>query len=180
MGYSLTYPAEFFAGVRRTGTAPGWEAVYREDIARARTAADYVIVSFHWGREGSTVPQPYQRTTAHRAIDAGADVVIGHHPHVLQGIERYKHGIIFYSIGNAVFASKGGAADLGAIIRLRLDDNRREAEILPLDVCHSRVGFQPRLLAGKQAANAIEHLNTLSRPMGTEIFSRGTSYFVSF
>lgn len=180
LGYSLTYPAEFFAGTRRPGTAPGREALYRADITHARSQADYVIVSFHWGREGGTAPQSYQRSTAHSAIDAGADIVIGHHPHVLQGIERYHGGIIFYSIGNAVFASKGRSADLGAIIRLRLGDHRREAEILPLDVLHRRVGFQPRLLSGKDAASAIERLNRLSRPMQTEILPRDNSYFVSF
>ena len=51
-----------------------------------------MLVSFHWGTESTSIPKPYQVTAAHRAIDAGADVVIGHHPHVLQGIERYKNG----------------------------------------------------------------------------------------
>jgi len=180
LGYSLTQPIEFFAGRERPGTAPGYEHIFVPDIARARREADYVIVSFHWGKEGSSMPLPLQRSIAHKAIDAGADVIIGHHPHVLQGIERYGRGIVFYSLGNFTFASKGTANGLSAIIRLRLDDARREAEILPLDVLYRRVGFQPRLLSGKPAAGIIEQLNILSKPLNTEIKSRNNSYVVSF
>ncbi|KAA0891649.1 CapA family protein [Oryzomonas rubra] len=180
LGYSLTQPVEFFAARQRPGTAPGYETIFTPDIARARKEADYVIVSFHWGKEGRAMPTPFQRSIAHKAIDAGADVIIGHHPHVLQGIERYKKGIIFYSLGNFTFASKSAAADQSVIIRLRLDDTRREAEILPLDVLYRRVGFQPRLLSGRPAAGVIERLNSLSKALTTEIKSHDNSYFVSF
>jgi poly-gamma-glutamate capsule biosynthesis protein CapA/YwtB (metallophosphatase superfamily) len=180
LGYSMTQPTEFFAGSQRPGTAPSWEKLYDEDIAHARSMVDYVIVSFHWGTEGSSMPHSNQRNAAHKAIDAGADVIIGHHPHVLQGIERYKNGIIFYSLGNNIFASKSRTADLSVIIRLHLDDNRREAEILPLDVLYNRVGFQPQLLSGERSLNVIEHLNALSKPMNTEIMTRENSFFVSF
>ncbi|QEM69520.1 CapA family protein [Geobacter sp. FeAm09] len=180
LGYSLTQPVEFFAARRHPGTAPGYEDIFVPDIAQARKEADYVIVSFHWGREGQGMPIPFQRSTAHKAIDAGADVIIGHHPHVLQGIERYGKGIIFYSLGNFTFASTSTTADRSVIIRLRLDDTRREAEILPLDVLYRRVGFQPRLLSGKPAANVIERLNSLSKTLETEIKSHNNSYFVSF
>jgi len=180
LGYSLTQPVEFFAARQRPGTAPGYEHIFLPDIAKARRKADYVIVSFHWGKEGRSMPLPLQRSIAHKAIDAGADVIIGHHPHVLQGIERYGKGIIFYSLGNFIFASKGTATGQSAIIRLRLDDARREAEILPLDVLYRRVGFQPRLLSGKPAADVIEQLNFLSKPLNTEIRSQNNSYVVSF
>lgn len=180
LGYSLTQPVEFFAARNRPGTAPGYEHIFAPDIARARQEADYVIVSFHWGKEGHSTPLPLQRSIAHKAIDAGADVVIGHHPHVLQGIERYGKGIIFYSLGNFTFASRGTATGQSAIIRLRLDDAHREAEILPLDVLYRRVGFQPRLLSGKPAASVIEQLNFLSKPLNTEIKSHNNSYVVSF
>ena len=180
LGYSLTQPIEFFAGQNRPGTAPGYEKLVTADIASARTQADYVIVSFHWGTEASSATQAYQRTAAHSAIDAGADVIIGHHPHVLQGVERYKKGIIFYSLGNFAFASKSATADVSAIIRLRLGDGNRQAEILPLDVLHRRVGFQPQLLAGERGATVIRHLNDLSKPFKTEIQSRDGTYFLIF
>jgi len=84
LGYSLTQPVDFFAGQNRPGTAPGYEKFVTADVARARSQADYVIVSFHWGKEAVSTVQSYQRTAAHNAIDAGADVIIGHHPHILQ------------------------------------------------------------------------------------------------
>lgn len=180
LGYSLTQPVEFFAGQDRPGTAPGYEKLVTADITNARREADYVIVSFHWGKEATSTVQPYQRSAAHAAIEAGADVIIGHHPHVLQGIERYKGGIIFYSLGNFTFASKSATADVSAMIRLKLTDDRREAEILPLDVLHRRVGFQPQLLTGKRGAAVIETLNDLSIPFKTEILGRDDTYFLTF
>ena len=180
LGYSLTQPIEFFAGKTRPGTAPGYEKIVTTDVASARRQADYVIVSFHWGKEASTTVQEYQRNAAHRAIDAGADVIIGHHPHVLQGIERYKQGLIFYSLGNFAFASKSTTADVSALIRLRLDDRQRIAEILPLDVLHRRVGFQPRILSGKRAEDVIDKLNLLSRPFKTVIHNRDEKFTINF
>jgi poly-gamma-glutamate synthesis protein (capsule biosynthesis protein) len=180
LGYSLTQPTEFYAGRNRPGTAPGLENIFTEDIARARAQADYVIVSFHWGTEGISNVQTYQRTAAHKAIDAGADVIIGHHPHVLRGLERYKRGIIFYSLGNFTFASKSRTADYSAIIRLRFQDDTREAEVLPLDILHRRVGFQPQLLSGDRALTVIERLNKLSKPLGAKIEIKDGRYIVEF
>lgn len=180
LGYSLTKPFEFFAGKDRPGTSPGYDKLMTGDITSARRQADYVIVSFHWGKEANSTIQTYQRATAHKAIEAGADVIIGHHPHILQGIERYKSGIIFYSLGNFIFASKSKVADSSAMIRLKLTDGHREAEILPLDVQHRRVGFQPQLLNGARGAAVIEQLNDLSKSFKTEIHPRDGAYFITF
>lgn len=180
LGYSLTRPVEFFAGRNRPGTAPAFEKIFVEDISRARQEADHVIVSFHWGTEGKSETQPYQRAVAHKAIDAGADVIIGHHPHVLRGIERYKTGIVFYSLGNFVFASKGRLADAGTMVRLRFSEGKQEAELLPLDILHRRVGFQPQPVSGRQAARIIEELNILSKPLNTKIENRDGRYVVAF
>ena len=180
LGYSLTQPVEFFAGQDRPGTAPGYERLVAADIANARMTADYVIVSFHWGKESTSSVQPYQRRAAHSAVEAGADVIIGHHPHLLQGIERYRNGIIFYSLGNFAFASSSATAEVSAMIRLRLDAGRREAEILPLDVQYRRVGFQPQLLTGERGNAVIETLNGLSKTFKTEIQSSDSTYFLTF
>lgn len=180
LGYSLTQPTEFYAGKNRPGTAPGFETVFAEDIKSARSQADYVIVSFHWGTEGKQETQEYQRRVARKAIDAGSDVIIGHHPHVLRGVERYKNGIIFYSLGNFVFASKGKTADATVIVRLHLDDRKREAELLPVDILYRRVGFQPQLLSDGKGAYVIERLNKLSKPFNTTIESREGSYRIPF
>ena len=73
------------------------------DVTALRKQADVVIVSMHHGVEYKTTPLPAQMEFAHAAIDAGAKLVIGHHPHVIQPYEIYKDGMIFYSLGNLVF-----------------------------------------------------------------------------
>lgn len=73
------------------------------DIARAKLLADVVVVSFHWGEEYETKHNAEQERAAHLAIDAGANLVIGHHPHVAQEVEEYNGGWIAYSLGNFVF-----------------------------------------------------------------------------
>lgn len=74
-----------------------------EAIQQSRAQCDYLMVYAHWGIERNTVPEEYQRTLAKQYIDAGADAVIGSHPHVLQGIEYYEGKPIFYSLGNFIF-----------------------------------------------------------------------------
>jgi poly-gamma-glutamate synthesis protein (capsule biosynthesis protein) len=75
-----------------------------EDIAMAqKRGADIVVVLLHWGNEYETKHLASQETTAHHLIDAGATIVIGHHPHVVQEIEKYKGGVIAYSLGNFIF-----------------------------------------------------------------------------
>ncbi len=73
------------------------------DIARAKTLVDLVVVSIHWGTEYETKHNQTQEKIAHTLIDTGADLVIGHHPHVAQEVEKYKAGYIAYSLGNFVF-----------------------------------------------------------------------------
>jgi poly-gamma-glutamate capsule biosynthesis protein CapA/YwtB (metallophosphatase superfamily) len=178
LAYSVTLPVEFFAAADRAGTAPGYPRYCREDITQAKASADYVVVSFHWGIEGADTPHYSQVTTARSAIDAGADIVLGHHPHVLQGIERYKKGIIFYSLGNFAFGSLSPAADRSVIARITLDKGIKAVELVPLNVLNSEVRFQPKPLKGKRGKAVIEHLNLISREMGTVISADGSRYLV--
>jgi poly-gamma-glutamate synthesis protein (capsule biosynthesis protein) len=137
-----------------------------------------VVVSFHWGSEGAATPKPYQVATAHAAIDSGADIVLGHHPHVLQGIERYKKGIIFYSLGNFAFGSMSPTADRSVIARITLDRGIKAVELVPLNVLNSEVRFQPKPLKGRRGKAVIEQLNLISREMGTVISADGSRYLV--
>lgn len=79
---------------------------YLETIKEAKANSDYVIASIHWGTEYSNTAEQYQRDLGYAMIDAGADAVIGTHPHVLQGIEYYKNKPIMYSLGNFWFNEK--------------------------------------------------------------------------
>lgn len=89
----------------------------KENIAALKEAgAKLIIINFHWGNEREYTPTDIQKTLAHLAIDEGADLVIGHHPHVLQGIERYKDKYIAYSLGNFCFGGNSNPEDKDTII----------------------------------------------------------------
>lgn len=74
-----------------------------EEIASAKKQADIVVVYVHWGEERKEMPLDYQKNMARAYIDEGADIVVGSHPHVLQGLEFYKGKLIAYSLGNFIF-----------------------------------------------------------------------------
>jgi poly-gamma-glutamate capsule biosynthesis protein CapA/YwtB (metallophosphatase superfamily) len=91
-----------FAGPGAGGAAPLDIAALCDRIHDLRHDADHVLVSVHWGEERLPVPSPEQITWAHRLVTAGASLVLGHHPHVVQGMEVYYGGAIAYSLGNFV------------------------------------------------------------------------------
>jgi poly-gamma-glutamate synthesis protein (capsule biosynthesis protein) len=179
LAYSLTYPAEFYAGEGSPGTARWVAAWVRDDIVRARGLSDYVVVSFHWGAELAGMPKPYQQSAAHAAIDAGADLVLGHHPHVLQGIERYRGKSILYSLGNFAFGSMSSSADRSMIARITLDAAEQTVEVVPLNVLNREVRFRPAVLTGKRGNEVIARINLLSQPFNTRIVSSGGRYLLS-
>ena len=120
------------------------EADMRADIQSLRDqGADVVIASLHWGDEGTYQPLEDQKYYGHVAIDAGADIVYGHHPHVLQPMEEYGDGIIFYSVGNFSFGGNTNPRDKDTvivrqeIIRENGEVRLGETELLPCCVSSS-------------------------------------------
>jgi poly-gamma-glutamate capsule biosynthesis protein CapA/YwtB (metallophosphatase superfamily) len=103
LSYDNIAPQGPFATTGGWGLAPIDASRLPHDIAAARKQADLVIPYFHWGIEYTNDPTTYQQGVARAAIDAGADMVLGNHPHWTQGIERYKSKLIIYSMGNFVF-----------------------------------------------------------------------------
>lgn len=94
------------AGKNHPGMLATYDAgIALEEIRQMRAECDYVVVFVHWGIEREETPQEYQRTLGRQYIDAGADLVVGSHPHVLQGIEYHQGKPIVYSLGNFVFGS---------------------------------------------------------------------------
>lgn len=94
------------AGKEHPGMLAAYDmAILTEEIQARKQDHDFVIVCIHWGIERDQAPQEYQRTMARQMIDSGADLIIGSHPHVLQGMEYYKGKGIVYSLGNFVFGS---------------------------------------------------------------------------
>lgn len=106
-----------------------------EAIKAARELCDYLVVYVHWGVERETTPKEYQRTMGRQYIDAGADLVIGSHPHVLQPVEYYKEKPIVYSLGNFVFGSSIPDTELFKVV---LTEDGAEVTEIP---CTSSAGF---------------------------------------
>ncbi len=90
-----------------------------EEINKLKGNVDKIICSIHWGVDYSYYPTPQQRVIAKKLIDAGADIIMGHHPHTLQPYEKYKEGYIFYSLGGLTFGDymKEGKSELQALFR---------------------------------------------------------------
>lgn len=169
LAYNLTFPDYSWARQRRPGTAFGHEKFIRQDVKQARQHADIVVVSFHWGREVKTKLRPYQPWLARVAIDSGASLVLGHHPHILQGVEVYKGGLIIYSLGNYAFGSFSKRTTRSAVAQITFRDNKfHQLRMVPLNVDNTQVLFQPTPIKGKAADKVVKYLQTLSRPLGTK------------
>lgn len=107
----------------------------REDVTRAKGRADHVVVLFHWGVEGSAQPSAAQRQAAEAAIDAGATLVLGSHPHVLQPVEERDGRLVAFSLGNFVFDGFEGEANRSAVLRIVLDrQGVRSWELVAVDI----------------------------------------------
>ena len=139
--------------------------------------AQVVIVSFHWGTEKSNYPDETQKALAHTAVDSGADLVLGHHPHVLQGIEKYKGKNIVYSLGNFCFGGNRNPADKDTMIfqqtftfengALVQDD---VTNIIPcsLSSVQQYNDYQPTPLEGEEAQRVQQKIQEFSSGLSAE------------
>lgn len=170
LSYSLTFPLEFFASAKRPGTAPGYKEYMKADIEKARTVADFVVVSIHWGAELMLAAKDYQIALGHDCINWGADLVLGHHPHVLQEIELYKGKLIAYSLGNFVFGSESNRTNTSMILLLTFQGKSLvRVTAVPLDVNNYRVKYRPKVLIGRAAVEVLESVNTASERFKTKL-----------
>ncbi len=141
LGYDDIQP-DFHARAGVAGTAPADGELVAADVRAARRGADAVVVWFHWGVELERSPNSRQRELARAALTAGAAVVLGAHPHVLQPIERRGRTLVAWSLGNFVFAPHSAGTDETGVLLVRLGargvvgHSFRPAKI---------VGVQPRL-----------------------------------
>lgn len=127
----------------------------RSDVSAARAEADVIIVLLHSGYEGRLEPSPNQRQEAQAAIEGGAALVLGAHPHVLQPVEHYQNGLIVYSLGNFVFDDFGFPANYTAIFSAALTpDGVREFNWIPAIV---EAGL-PRLATPDEASRVLAML----------------------
>jgi poly-gamma-glutamate synthesis protein (capsule biosynthesis protein) len=146
------------------------EDAVRRAVAAARRKADIVVASFHWGIEYRGMPTDWQVHLAHVAAQAGADLVLGHHPHVLQGVEvipnKARRCWVFYSLASCVFDPLPGYPKNSAYVRLRLTRHGvTSAELVPIEMDRCR----PRYASADEAAHTLREVTTLSQPWKTTI-----------
>jgi poly-gamma-glutamate synthesis protein (capsule biosynthesis protein) len=159
VAFSRTFPQSFWAKDDQPGTAFARPPAIQAAVKGCKDKGFYTFAVFHWGKEGDSSPTDYQRTLARVAIDAGADGVIGHHPHVIQDIDVYKGKPIFYSLGNFLFGSLPNGAKKPSGLGVRVVVQSLDLgpppeptwEIFPLDVNNHRVKFQPRATGDSDA-----------------------------
>lgn len=154
-------PKTYEAAQKRAGTAFMDIARLRTAVKSAKTKADFVIVSMHSGAEYVPQPNKRQKQFAHAAIDAGAELVIGHHPHVVQSAEIYKGKYIFYSLGNFIF-DQMWSRDTRRGLMLKILFNR--GGVANIDYAPVLISdyAQPRILTGKEAAKVLARLKLSS------------------
>lgn len=105
-----------FLGYRGFNDDEAFLKKLKEDINELKNKGYSVIINFHWGEENSYYPNDEQKHIGHYAVDQGADLIIGHHPHVIQGIEKYKNKVIAYSLGNFAFGGNMNPKDKDTFI----------------------------------------------------------------
>jgi poly-gamma-glutamate capsule biosynthesis protein CapA/YwtB (metallophosphatase superfamily) len=136
LAYNHIEPRRDLAQVRVGG--PVWlepEVAY-DEVRRARDQADVVVVSFHWGTEYVSVPDAFQTEVARRTVEAGADLVLGHHPHVVGGVAFLDQGFVAYSLGNFVFDQPFSVeTEQGLMLQALLDDSGlKQVRLVPVHI----------------------------------------------
>jgi poly-gamma-glutamate synthesis protein (capsule biosynthesis protein) len=146
LGYDMIAPS-YHAGTDLAGSAGMTKKALKRDIRAARAAgADVVVVFPHWGIEYRAAPSDTQRRMGHAAIDAGADMVIGNHPHWAEGMEVYKGKPIWYALGNFVFDQTWSDYTMEGIT---LELTFQGTELV-------QVRMRPHLILGKAQANVMD------------------------
>ena len=139
-----------------------------DDIRRLRQMCDFCVVSLHWGTENVFYPSPKQILLAHKLVDAGADLILGHHPHVVQGIEKYKDKLIVYSLANFQFEFSIGdgffsrAKRTNESIMLSVNINKKRVcsyRIIPLKIDKNFVPSVPTRKEGEAITCFIEEIS---------------------
>ncbi len=155
LGY---YGEEYAATATKAGVNTIDETRIAEDIRAIRDQVDWIIVNYHWGQELATHPAEWQRTLARFTIDQGADVIVGHHPHVLQGTELYKGRPIAYSLGNFIFGGNSRSNYDTAILKVAVNERQMKVDLLPIQVRQ----YQPQIAQGEAGASILKQVQQLS------------------
>ena len=167
------------------------EQQLKDNIAKVKAdGAQLIVVIFHWGNETETVPDSNQTTLGRIAIDEGADLVCGHHPHVLQGIETYKGRNIVYSLGNFCFGGNSSPSDMDTMIyqqtfTIDADGVKKDnvTNIIPCSISSAAYdgynNYQPTPSEGDEATRILGKINERSSWISTAEGSTFTAKYNS-
>ena len=167
------------------------EQQLKDNIAKVKAdGAQLIVAIFHWGNETETVPDSNQTTLGRIAIDEGADLVCGHHPHVLQGIETYKGRNIVYSLGNFCFGGNSSPSDMDTMIyqqtfTIDADGVKKDnvTNIIPCSISSAAYdgynNYQPTPAEGDEATRILGKINERSSWISTAEGSTFTAKYNS-
>src|ERR1700688_2787692 len=179
LGYTQfnNFGESVYAADGRPGLVPMDPFLMKEDIRKLRPQVDYVMVAIHWATSKSSDISPENRKFAHDLIDAGADVILGHHPPHPKGIEVYHGKVILYAPSNILRGHTTLKSDDGYLARFTLGPKSVEkVEVLPIIGKGQPAGhagpydsklFQPALMQGANAKQLLENLRTRSAALDT-------------
>jgi len=176
LSISMVVPSGWQAGTNQPGVA----VAYGLDkmltaVKNANETTDFTFVYMHWGIERQDTPSDVQKWIGRELVNAGADLVIGSHPHVLQGIEFY-HGVpIFYSLGNFVFTNRGLQTTEDTILLLIEGDKNGVVSLraVPFEIIKNK----PTIVEGKDQERILERLTKLSAQLNTEVTQDGDIFY---
>lgn len=172
-----------FVSVNEVSWGQGVEQLMKDGIAKLQEeGVDLILACCHWGIEREFYPTDYQQQFGRKCIDWGADMVIGHHPHVLQGVEEYQGKYIIYSLGNFCFGANRNPVDKDTMIAQqtfyfengqRLKDT--EFRIIPCSISSvsTRNDYKPTPAEADEALRIIERVNEYSSVFGVEFAENG-------
>lgn len=149
----------------------------KQDIEELKGQGCIVIINFHWGEENSYYPNSTQKNIAHYAVDQGADLIIGHHPHVIEGLEKYKDKIICYSLGNFCFGGNSNPSDKDTFIlqtKFLFNDNKLvkyDIRAIPFSISSVKYtnDYCPTILSGNDKERLLKKINNISTNLGFNV-----------
>jgi poly-gamma-glutamate synthesis protein (capsule biosynthesis protein) len=169
LSFGLNGPLDLMdATPKREGTAPIHLSNILPILKALRPQVDFLIVALHDGEEYFEVPILRVLTNYRAIIDAGADLIIGHHPHILEGIEKRPNGVIFYSMGNLLFDQKYAATVQTMIGKVKLTKKAQKitAEYSIIPLIRNTATFIPEFAKEKNALAVVSQLKKISVPLG--------------
>jgi poly-gamma-glutamate synthesis protein (capsule biosynthesis protein) len=177
LGFTDVLPVGYPATSSSPGVAPGRAdlGAVKAAIKAAKKRADFVIVGWHWNFEYKRAPSSLELDEGHAAVDAGADIVFAHHPHLLDGVEEYRGGLIFYSLGNLVFGGFSGETAETLLVRAKVSEDAIDAQLVPVVGGGSGV---PSVVKGSQAESILRRFKSFSSALDTNVEIAGDKGYV--